>query len=122
MSTGGITVVGIVNSAHVTADLPYDANWVVEVPRTIYSEMSLAGTMIHEMIQKTYTAAQAKYEGAVPEADAIKLQQIDEGTTSCVIADGKNSYEASIDAVVSPKIRSGKRHVSMTATIIRKIL
>lgn len=122
MSTGGITVVGVVNSAFVTADLPYDANWVVTVPRTIYSEMSLAGTMIHQTVLKTYSAGTAQYSAAVPEAEAIKLQRIDEGTTTCIIGDGKNSYEASIDAEVSPKIRSGKRQVSMTATIIRKIL
>jgi hypothetical protein len=121
MSTGGITVFGWISGSPVQADLPYDANWVVAVPRTIYSEMSLAGTMIHQTVLKTYSAGTAQYNAAVPEAEAIKLQRIDEGTTTCIIGDGKNSYEASIDAEVSPKIRSGKRQVSMTATIIRKI-
>lgn len=120
--SGGITVFAIIDGQAVQADLPWVSTWAVTTARPRASDMSLAGTMIHQTGLKSETARSAAYQGPVPSADAARLETIDERCSSCILTDGRRVYEAIPDVTVMPSIRGGKRMVQGTFTIIRRIL
>jgi hypothetical protein len=117
-----ITVTATVGSTFYDARLPYKRMFRPESERPSVQALSLAGTTIHQALQKSDTAAIFEYEAQVPTADAAKLRAIDEGAITCVMSDGFRLYEAECDAKIGRAIQAGKVNVQAVFKIVRRIL
>lgn len=124
MSTtgGGITITGTASGTTYTVDLPFVSTWRVEITRQTAEAVSLAGSVIRQAAAKAQSAGTARYSGMVPEAEAIKLRTLDEGTATVVVGDGFRVYEMQMDAKVGTAVRGGRCQVDADFRVVRKIL
>lgn len=119
---GGITISGTAGSTHYTVDLPFVSSWRVEIARQTSEAVSLAGSVIRQAASKSQSAGTASYSGLVPEAEAVKLRTLDEGTATVVVSDGSRVYEMQMDAQVSRAVRGGRCQADIAFRVVRKIL
>lgn len=110
-----------ISSGSIVATIPKPASWAVVCDRPKASRQTLAGTTIHQIAAKDISAAVPTLDTYATAAEAASIDAIDALSGLCYICDGEHLYEATIDAKVAASEIPGKKKVTASFGIVRRV-